>query len=40
MTLFRIALVVAWLTIVAVTVNAITTLGLGDGKLFITDFTH
>jgi hypothetical protein len=40
MTLFRTALVVAWLAIVAVTVNAITTLGLADGKLFITDVAH
>jgi hypothetical protein len=40
MTLFRTALVVAWLAIVAVTVNAISSLGLADGKLFITDFAH
>lgn len=40
MKLFRTALVIAWLAILAITANAITTLGLSDGKLFITDFGH
>ncbi|MDX6259520.1 MAG: hypothetical protein QOH84_1208 [Kribbellaceae bacterium] len=40
MTAFRTALVVAWLVIGGVTVNAISTLGVAGGKLFITDFAH
>jgi hypothetical protein len=40
MLIFRSALVIAWLAIMAVTVNAITTLGLPAGKLFLTDFTN
>lgn len=30
----------AWLAIVAATVNAVTTLGISDGKVFVTDFSH
>lgn len=37
---FRSALVVAWLAIMAVTVNAITTLGISGLGLFVTDFSH
>ncbi|MET9270628.1 hypothetical protein [Kribbella sp. NPDC003557] len=37
---FRTALVLAWLAVVAVTVNAIATQGLSGGSVFFTDFTH
>ncbi|MFI5735018.1 hypothetical protein ACIA49_33205 [Kribbella sp. NPDC051587] len=40
MLVFRSTLVVAWVAIVAVTVNALTTLGLSDGQLFVTDFSN
>ncbi|MFI5736613.1 hypothetical protein ACIA49_41230 [Kribbella sp. NPDC051587] len=40
MLIIRSALVIAWLAIVAVTVHAITTLGLSAGSVFITDFSH
>ncbi|MFC9688094.1 hypothetical protein ACFTSF_06105 [Kribbella sp. NPDC056951] len=36
----RTALVLAWLTIMAVTVHAISTQGLSAGSVFITDFSH
>jgi hypothetical protein len=40
MTAFRTALILAWLAIVTVTVNAIADLGLPAGKLFVTDFAN
>lgn len=37
---FRIALVGAWAAIMVVSINAISTLGLADGKVFFTDFSN
>ena len=37
---FRAALVIAWVAIMAVTVNALTTLGLAGGRVFFTDFSQ
>ncbi|MFD8078282.1 hypothetical protein ACFV3E_37180 [Streptomyces sp. NPDC059718] len=37
---FRIALVGAWAVIMVISVNAISTLGLADGRVFFTDFSN
>ena len=40
MTLLRGYLILGWVLLVGVTVWAVTTLGIGGGKVFITDFAH
>jgi hypothetical protein len=37
---FRLALVLGWLLMVGVTIHAIASLGLSDGRVFFTDFQH